>query len=55
MNIEESNVIVKDVIFDNLTNKNKIVKSIDEFGYFKYYIHNSLNDKSQKIFKIRSM
>jgi hypothetical protein len=43
MNIEESNLIVKDVIYSNLTNKRKIQKYIDEFGYFQYFIHPNFN------------
>jgi hypothetical protein len=48
MNIEESNLIVKDVIYSNLTNKNKTLKDIDEFGYFQYYILPVFNETKSK-------
>jgi hypothetical protein len=49
MNIEESNLIVKDVIYSNLTNKRKTQKNTDEFGYFQYYIHPKFNPEKRNL------
>ncbi len=38
MNIDEGNLIVKNVIYQNMTNSIKIIKTFDEFGFYKYGI-----------------
>lgn len=43
MNIEESNLIVKDVIYQNMVSKIGVIKNIDEFGYYKYAIYSDFN------------
>jgi hypothetical protein len=38
MNIDESNGIVKEAIFNNMTKSNKYMKVFDEFGFYQYTI-----------------
>jgi hypothetical protein len=38
MNIDESNGIVKEAIFQNMTNIKQSMKQFDEFGFFQYTI-----------------
>ena len=38
MNIDESNLIVKETIYNNMTKSNKYIKNFDEFGYYHYTI-----------------
>ncbi len=38
MNIDESNGIVKEAIFNNMTKSNKCLKVFEEFGFFQYTI-----------------
>ena len=38
MNIDEGNLIVKNVIYENMMNSIKIIKIFDEFGFYKYGI-----------------
>lgn len=50
MNIDESNQIVYDAIYKNITkNTGKTIKIFDEFGYFKYAIFPEITDSSSKI------
>ena len=38
MNRDESNLIVKETIYNNMTKSNKYIKNFDEFGYYHYTI-----------------
>ncbi len=38
MNIDESNEIIRNTIYQNMTTNRKDTKTFDEFGYFKYAI-----------------
>ncbi len=38
MSIDECNGIVKETIYNNMTNNNKSLKNIDEFGFYQYTI-----------------
>jgi hypothetical protein len=49
MNIDESNQIIKDAIYTNMTSNIKTIKIFDEFGYFKYAIFTDTNDSSSNI------
>jgi hypothetical protein len=43
MNIEEGNLIVKNVIYQNMTSNIKVLKAFDEFGFYKYSIFTEIN------------
>jgi hypothetical protein len=51
MNIEESNQIVYDALYKNITkNKGTTIKIFEEFGYFKYAIFPEITESiSNKI------
>lgn len=49
MNIDESNDVIKEVIYQNISSNIKILKVFDEFGYFKYIIYAELNEQMSKI------
>jgi hypothetical protein len=49
MNIDESNLIVYDAVYKNITkNTGKTIKIFDEFGYFKYAIFPEITESSSK-------
>lgn len=48
MNIDDSNQIIKDVIYKNLTSAIKSQRFIDEFGYYRYAIYTEINENSSK-------
>ena len=52
MNIEESNGIIREAIYNNMTN-NRCLKNLDEFGYFKYLIYFDF-EKSHVLFGFKS-
>lgn len=38
MDISDENIIVKDVIFQNISSKVKNIRTIEEFGCYKYFM-----------------
>jgi hypothetical protein len=48
MNIDDSNPVIKNFIYKNLTSSIKSQKFIDEFGYYKYAIYSELSENASK-------
>jgi len=52
MRITEGNEIIRDVIYKNITSFNQILKTIDEFAYYKYRISSSYNNEGNSAYNM---